>query len=107
MGERTFVNQARPLNSNSVRRSLRLRLDVPLLLIVITLLVFGLMMVLSASTDFSFTILGESPYYMFFHQAMYIGLGLAVAMVLSFIDYHFYRYLVVPMLVVAGAVLLI
>jgi cell division protein FtsW len=79
---------------------MHLRLDVPLLLVVITLLVFGLVMVLSASTDFSFTILGESPYYMFTHQVLYVCLGLVSASILSLIDYHFYRYLVVPMLLI-------
>ncbi len=106
MGEGTFVNQVKPVNTSGVRRPLRLRLDVPLLLIVITLLVFGLVMVFSASTDFSFTILGESPYYMFTHQAMFIGLGLVTAVVLSLIDYHIYRYLAVPMLVVTILALL-
>ena len=100
MGEGTFVNQAQPIKAAAGHRSLRLRLDVPLLLVVITLLVFGLVMVLSASTDFSFTILGETPYYMFTHQLLYVGLGLVCATILFFIDYHFYRRLVVPMLLV-------
>lgn len=100
MGEGTFVSQAQPIKAAAGHRSLRLRLDVPLLLVVITLLVFGLVMVLSASTDFSFTILGETPYYMFTHQLLYVGLGLVCATILFFIDYHFYRRLVVPMLLV-------
>jgi cell division protein FtsW len=106
MGEGTFVNQAQPVKPLTVQRTLRLRLDVPMLLIVTTLIVFGLVMVFSASTDFSYMVLDEAPTYMFVHQVLYIGIGLIVAAVLSLIDYHFYRRLVVPMLLITLAALL-
>ncbi len=106
MGERTFVSQAQPVKPLNVQRTIRLPVDVPLLLIVITLIVFGLVMVFSASTDFSFMVLDEAPTYMFVHQVLYVGLGLVVAAVLSLIDYHFYRRLVVPMLLITFAALL-
>jgi cell division protein FtsW len=105
MGEGTFINQAQPAKPLNVQRTLRLRLDVPMLLVVITLLVFGLVMVFSASTDFSFMVLGESPTYMFGHQALFVGIGLVFAAVLSLIDYHIYRRLVVPMLLITFALL--
>ena len=106
MGEGTFINQAKPVKPLTVQRTLRLRLDVPMLLVVITLIVFGLVMVFSASTDFSFMVLGEAPTYLFVHQVLYVGVGLVVAAVLSLIDYHFYRRLVVPMLLITLAALL-
>ena len=106
MGEGIIMNQAQAIKSVS-QRPLRLRLDVPLLLIVVTLLVLGLVMVFSASTDFSFTVLGETPTYMFMRQLLYVGLGIAGATVLSLIDYHFYRRFVVPMLIITLGALLV
>src|SRR3990170_4629322 len=44
--------------AEAARRPLRLGIDVPLLLIVSTLLVFGLLMVYSASWDYSSTFMG-------------------------------------------------
>ena len=43
----------KPMNSTTKRASVNLGIDVPLLLVVITLLSFGLLMVYSASWDFS------------------------------------------------------
>ena len=57
---------------------LELNLDVPLLLAVFTLLIFGALMVYSASADFSLVNYGD-PTYMFFRQLMNIGIALATA----------------------------
>ena len=43
----------------------RLGVDVWLIIVVFTLVVFGLLMVYSASTDYSMVVLGEAPTYMF------------------------------------------
>jgi cell division protein FtsW len=76
--------------------SLRLKVDLPLLMVVVTLMIFGLVMVYSASYDFSrFTHKGD-PYFMINRQIMWLALGVVGLMVISFIDYHFYRRLVVP-----------
>ncbi len=72
MGEGTYVNQARPKLGKS--RSHRLPFDVPLLLIVVVLLVFGLLMVYSASWDFSI-LMGEEPTYLFGRQILWVLLG--------------------------------
>ena len=69
-------------------RAVRLGIDVPLLLIVITLLVFGLLMVYSASTDYSFMVLGKSPTYMFVRQVMWLGVGILVASLMTLVNYH-------------------
>lgn len=106
MGESTFVNQAQPLKTDVKRHSLHLRLDVPMLLVIITLLVFGLLMVYSASTDFSYITLDKSPTYMFTHQLLYVGVGLVIAAFLSVFNYHYFRKLVVPMMLVTLAALL-
>jgi cell division protein FtsW len=106
MGEGAFMNNSQPLKSSQPKRSLHLRLDVPFLLIVITLLVFGLLMLFSASTDFSYTTLGESPTYMIGRQIIFVIMGLAGASVLSMIDYHLFKRLVVPMLIITFIALL-
>jgi cell division protein FtsW len=94
MGEQTYVNQTKPKMGNS--RSIRLPFDVPMLLIVIVLLVFGLLMVYSASWDFSI-FMGEEPTYLFGRQVLWVFLGLIVATAASFIDYHLYQKILVPL----------
>jgi len=90
MGARTFVNDR---TSSSSTRVSRRGVDMPMLLVVIALLVFGLIMLYSASFDFSFNEYG-SPTYMFSRQIKWMGLGIAVALVLSMFDYHKWRRMV-------------
>ena len=100
MGERTFVNGYAKRSAGKKGKLVRLPFDVPLLLIVAILLVFGLLMVYSASWDASLLI-GQPPTYIFGRQVLWALLGIGVAGALSFIDYHFYeRYLVYMMAVV-------
>lgn len=96
MGEGTFVKQARP-SASGVHHSLHLRVDVPLLLIVVTLLVFGLLMVYSASWDFSLS-MNQAPTYIFFRQVRWALFGLILAAALALIDYHRLRKLLIPMM---------
>ena len=91
MGARTFVNGRL---SFSPARNLARGVDVPLVLTVVALLVFGLIMLYSASFDFSFNEYGSSAY-MFLRQVRWLALGLAVAFVASLFDYHHWRRLVV------------
>ncbi len=94
MGERTFVNKTK--SSTGQLRSLQLPIDVPLLLIVILLLIFGLLMVYSASWDFSI-LMGRKPTYIFSRQVIWVLLGCIAATVATFIDYHFYQKILVPL----------
>ncbi len=94
MGEGTYVRKSNTKRSKSP--SLRLPFDVPMLLIVIVLLVFGLLMVYSASWDFSI-LMGEKPTYLFGRQVLWVLLGLVVAIAASFIDYHLFQKILVPM----------
>ena len=87
MGARTFVNNR---VSFSVSRNRRRGADLPMILVVIALLVFGLIMLYSASFDFSFNEYG-SPTYMFSRQVRWLGLGILMAFVLSMFDYHHWR----------------
>jgi len=66
----------------------------PMLLTVVALIVFGLIMLYSASFDFSFNEYGSSSY-MFLRQVRWLGVGILSAFVLSFFDYHQWRKLVV------------
>jgi cell division protein FtsW len=87
---------ARPAAGRKVaRRSVRLGIDVPLLLIVITLLIFGLLMVYSASWDYSLVVLHQAPTYMFVRQLMWLGVGCLVALLFAWIDYHRWQKLAV------------
>ncbi len=72
-------------------------IDLPLLLVMIAMLVFGLLMVFSASWDFSLAVYGE-PMRMFNRQVLWLALGLVVAYVLSRINYHNWRTLSVPLM---------
>src|SRR5512143_1443637 len=91
MGARTFVNNR--LSLSSTRNPMR-GVDMPLVLTVIALLVFGLIMLYSASFDFSFNEYGSSSY-MFMRQVRWLGVGLLIAFIASRFDYHHWRRLVV------------
>ncbi len=91
MGSRTFVNERFSLlPSKNFARGV----DAPLLLTTIALAAFGLIMLYSASFDFSFNEYGSSSY-MFTRQLRWLALGLACAYALSLFDYHNWRRLVV------------
>jgi cell division protein FtsW len=77
------------------RRSVQLGIDVPLLITTAILLIFGLLMVYSASWDYSFQLYGSATR-IFSRQLLFMGLGIIVAVVLTFLDYHFWRRLAVP-----------
>jgi len=91
MGARTFVNDR---FSFSFSRNWARGLDVPLVMTVTALLVFGLIMLYSASFDFSFNEYG-TPTYMFLRQVRWMLLGSTAAFLLSLFDYHHWRRLVV------------
>lgn len=86
--------------------STKLLIDVPLLLIVASLLVFGLLMVYSSSWDASISI-GEEPTYLFTRQVLWVVLGIALAAGLSYVDYHKYEKYMVWMIVLISALLII
>jgi len=99
MGTRTFVNDRL---SFSPSRNLTRGVDIPLLLTVVALVVFGLLMLYSASFDFSFNEYGSSTY-MFLRQVKWLGLGIVLAFVLSLFDYHNWRKVVLlAMLITIG-----
>ncbi|HKJ38535.1 MAG TPA: FtsW/RodA/SpoVE family cell cycle protein [Anaerolineales bacterium] len=99
MGARTFVNDRLTF---SFTRNWARSVDVPLLLTVVALLVFGLIMLYSASFDFSFSEYGSATH-MFNRQVTWLGLGILLALILSLFDYHHWRRMVlVAMLATIG-----
>lgn len=92
MGIGTFVNK-KPFGVPTFLRGF----DVPLAVIVFALTSFGLLMLYSSSWDFSFSAYGDAMF-MFRRQINWLLLGLVIATVLAFVDYHAWRkYVVVAM----------
>lgn len=99
MGESTAMTQpsaaVKPL---SPRAASKLHgVDIPLTLAVITMLAFGLLMVYSASWQYSFS-LGQSFSYLFSRQVIWATIGIGAAIAISYIDYHKFKRLVVPVM---------
>jgi len=92
MGEGTYVNKKA---SSARTQTIRLPFDVPMLLIVVVLLVFGLLMVYSASWDFSI-LMGRESTYIFGRQVLWVLLGIGAAVIASFINYHLFEKILVP-----------
>ena len=104
MGTGTFVNEQSYVQNKRPRFTGGF--DMPLLVSVVTLVVFGLVMLYSASWDFSLGAF-DDPLYMFNRQVKWLGLGVAVALVLAFFDYHYWRRLVVPAMAVTMILLVV
>ena len=104
MGDGTHINISRDMansrkDSKSAWRPLHLGIDIWLVLSVFTLLIFGLLMVYSASTDYSLVVLDEAPSFMFRRQLIFAFVGLIMAVFLTWLDYHVYRKLAIPLII--------
>lgn len=73
--------------------------DVWLVAVVAGLLIFGLMMVFSATFDWSYRAYGDAAT-IFLRQLQWVGIGLAVMLVMMHLDYHWLRRLAVPLMAV-------
>ncbi len=91
MGVGTFVKQ------RHAPAAFLFGFDMPLLVAVVSLIIFGLMMLFSASWDFSLAAY-EDAMYMFNRQLMWLGVGLTIAIILAFVDYHIWRMLAVTIM---------
>ncbi len=98
------VVQPRLQRAAASSRPLRLILDVPLLLVVSTLLIIGLIMVHSASWQVSIW-LNDSPTAIFTRQLVWLALGVCVAGFLAWMDYHYWQRL--ALLVMAVTVIML
>ncbi len=99
MGARTFVN-TRPVSSEAKKpRPLQLWFDVPMLLATICLVIFGLLMVYSASWNYVLRS-GESAGYILGRQLVWVVLGAIFAVAATFINYHRFKRWVLPIMAV-------
>lgn len=82
--------------SNPTERPLRLKIDVALVLVTFTLVIFGAIMVFSASYDISFFVAEDnSPTFMFLRQARWLVVGLLGMGLLTLWDYRTWSKLTV------------
>ncbi len=82
------------------------KMDKTLLFIGLTLLIFGLVMVLSASSMESYMRYGYGPYHYFYRQSIFLGVGLLIFFVIIHIPTRFYKRLSYLLIIAIIAVLL-
>ncbi len=90
MGESTLTNPTNTRVAKQAPHALRMGFDVPMLLAVITLLIFGLLMVYSASWKFAVDH-GYTPGYMVTRQIGFAALGCLASLVAWRFDYRRYQ----------------
>lgn len=85
------------------------KIDKPLLFITIAFFLFGLVMVLSASSMESYMRYGYGPYHYFYRQATFMGVGLLLFFFIMMVptkSYSFFSYIfMVGIIIVLGALL--
>jgi cell division protein FtsW len=82
--------------SKTRQQPLRLGVDVPFVLVTITLVVLGLIMVYSASYGISFYVSeDQSPNFMFIRQLIWLGVGLVLMGVAVYLNYQKWQKLAV------------
>ena len=86
MGESTGII-GRRLKVKGVRVSTQLLIDVHLIIAIIMLLVFGLLMLYSASWNYSLQAY-DSGTYILFRQIRWVFVGIAVLVAGALFDYH-------------------
>ena len=93
LGERTTLETPERNRLSGNRRSLHMGVDIPFLLVVIALVIFGFLMVYSASMGYTTS---EKYHYNFTKQFLLLVAGIAAAVFLTFLDYHHWQKLVLP-----------
>jgi cell division protein FtsW len=106
------MGECAEMTTNAITRtkkkthSLNLGVDVPLLICTSALLAIGLLFVYSSSWEFALQ-LGQSPSYFLTRQMLFAGVGISIAIIAFFFDYHRIHRLVIPMVVVTLILLLL
>ncbi|MEN6436652.1 MAG: FtsW/RodA/SpoVE family cell cycle protein [Anaerolineaceae bacterium] len=106
MGQQSFVSTQYSRKATGPQ-SLRLKMDLPLLLSVFALLLIGILFVYSSSWNY---VLREnsSASYILQRQLVFIGIGLVCALIASRIDYHVYpRWVVIIMLITLASLIMV
>lgn len=81
--------------------------DWPIFIIVMTLLVFGLVMLFSASFATAYFRMNGDSYFYIRQQALFAGFGLVLMIIVSLIDYHILHRLALPILLVTIVLLVV
>ncbi len=98
------AHQAPELPQSKVRAESRrapFQVDVILLATLVTLIIFGLVVLYSASYDYSRIFYDGDPFAMFQRQLIWLGIGLAALLFLAWFDYHRWGELALPALGIA------
>jgi cell division protein FtsW len=107
MGIRTS-SVDRPAAGRAGLRPVRLGLDVPLLLTLCTLIVFGLLILYSASWDFSRAITeNKDPNYLFNRQLLWLLIGLGGSVVMMAVNYRWWEKLALPAMILTVITLIV
>lgn len=107
LGARPYIREPKKATPIFRFRPLHLRLDIAFLIAVATILVLGLVILYSASFDYSRFWVGD-PYYMITRQLMWLGIGLVGLVFFALFDYHYFRPFAFPaLLVTLGALVLV
>jgi cell division protein FtsW len=106
MGSAPFVKSGGQSNPSSVRLARVSNGDLILLAAVAALCIIGLLMVYSTSPLYSMAYY-KSPAYVFDKQILFMVLGAAIAFFFSRLDYHVWRRVAIPLMVVAILLLFI
>jgi len=93
------ASQRKSQSALSIQGSKTMTEDIPLILVVVALAVLGLLMVYSASTDFSL-LEYDNPTYIFNKQLLWMAIGIVVAFVVSRFDYHIWLKFALPVMAV-------
>ncbi len=109
MGAGTVINSSSYTSEERSAVARSRSLDIPFLLALAGLLVFGLIVLFSASYDYSLQVLGLEPAYLFKRQVFFVLGGCVLAYALSRFNYHYWSKLALPIagltIVALGAVL--
>jgi cell division protein FtsW len=99
MGIGTFVKQPASKDASaSARRASPIRGDMLLIAVAAVLMIFGLVMLYSASSDFSYRLYDDHSY-MFNKQLLWLAIGTIIAIILARLDYHLWQRIAVPVMV--------
>jgi cell division protein FtsW len=93
MGTTNFVKATPTVNQQTKKlRRMRFKVDIPLLITVAVLLIFGLIMVYSSSMAFSIRDTDDNtPYFFFNRQLRFMVMGIVVCFVASRFNYHWLK----------------
>ena len=108
MGESTYIKTTSRISTQPTKgpKPLKLHVDVPLLLVVIALVIFGLLMVYSAS--WNYVLRNNQPAsHVVFSQIRWVIVGTILSVVLSQVDYHIYKKLAVIIMLITLAMLVV